>query len=63
MSQRRQGFYKLPKASSITEDHLEAALSGSTHQQKRITLYGKLNRRILKNIGKPALKDGTVGKL
>jgi hypothetical protein len=54
---------RLPRAQSITSDHLiQAFIYGSRRQQQRIDAFGRLNRRVLRGIGKPALQDGTVGK-
>ena len=54
---------RLPRASGITPDHIYFLLCGSKLQASRLLAYGKLNRRILRNIGRPALHDGTVGKI
>jgi hypothetical protein len=54
---------RLPKASSLTQTHIiMAVVYKSRHQQQRIEEFGRLNRRILRGIGKPAREDGTVGK-
>jgi hypothetical protein len=54
---------KLPKASSITKDHMVSAyVYGSSRQQKRIEAFGRLNKKILQGIGKPAKHDGTVSR-
>jgi len=54
---------KLPRSSGVTAHHLVSAfIYGSTHQQRRIERWGRMNRKILRGIGKPAQKDGTTGK-
>ena len=54
---------RLPRSSGITEQHLyQAFIYGSTHQQKRIERWGRMNRKILRNISKPSTSDGTTGK-
>ena len=54
---------KVPRAQGITEQHLYSAfIYGSERQQRRIEQWGRMNRRILKNIGKPATQDGTSVK-
>jgi len=51
---------KLPRSSGISEQHLYSAyVYGSTRQQRRIETWGRMSRRILRSIGKPAKKDGT----
>ena len=53
----------LPKSQGVVAHHIEQAfVYGSKHQQNRIEAYGRLNRKVLKSIGKPALEDGTVSK-
>jgi hypothetical protein len=53
----------MPKAASISKNQIISAyVYDSTRAQRRIESYGRLNRKILRNIGKPAQKDGTVGK-
>ena len=54
-------FGQLPRASSITQTNIEAAyIIGFDRQRRRIEEIGKLNRKVLKGIGKAAAKDGTV---
>jgi hypothetical protein len=54
---------RLPRSSGITEQHLYSAyVYGSTNQQRRIERWGRMNRKILRNIGKPSTSDGTTGK-
>jgi hypothetical protein len=51
---------RLPRASSITANHLQSAyIYGSTQQQRRIERWGRMQRKIIRSIGNPAKKDGT----
>ncbi|MGB8801168.1 MAG: hypothetical protein WCC97_10800 [Candidatus Acidiferrales bacterium] len=52
---------RLPQSSSITSIHLMSAfIYGSIRQQKRIEMFGRLNRKVLRGIGRPAAQDGTT---
>jgi hypothetical protein len=51
---------RLPRSSGITSTHMQSAyIYGSTHQQRRIERWGRMQRKIIQSIGKPAKKDGT----
>jgi hypothetical protein len=51
---------RLPRSSGITEQHLYSAfIYGSTHQQRRIKQWGRMQKRILRNIGRDSKHDGT----
>jgi hypothetical protein len=64
MAETKMTTEKLPRASSITSTHMQSAfIYGSIRAARRIELFGRMNRRVLRNIGKPAEKDGTVGKI
>ena len=52
---------RLPRSSSITSAHMLAAfIYGSLRQQRRIEMIGRLNRKVLRGIGRPAKQDGTT---
>jgi hypothetical protein len=51
---------KAPRSSGVTAQHMQSAyIYGSTHQQRRIERWGRMQRKIIQSIGKPAKKDGT----
>jgi hypothetical protein len=51
---------KLPKSQGVVAHHiLQAYVYGSERQQKRIETYGRMNKKILRGIGKPHDQDGT----
>ena len=55
---------QLPRSQGIDAERIEFAyVNGSTHEQYRIEEWGRMNRRILRSLGKPATEDGTVSKL
>jgi|HubBroStandDraft_4_1064222.scaffolds.fasta_scaffold35407_5 hypothetical protein len=61
MPEPKRTIGRLPRASSITSTHLIVAfIYGSLNQQRRIESFGRLNRKVLRGIGRPAKQDGTT---
>jgi hypothetical protein len=51
---------RLPRSQGVVERHMVAAyIWGSKHHQRRIEVWGRMQRKILHSIGAPAKKDGT----